>query len=128
VVVAFARRRFYDFLTGTSRTARDAALAAVGRSLGQMAHLIQDATSPPHTRNDTHLVYDGYEANMERFRLDEAARFDAILSSRPSPPARHLHRHGDDQTRASRLSAATRTQGGSGRRHLINSEYRTAAI
>lgn len=79
----FARGRFYDFLTGTSQTARDAALADVGRSLGQMAHLIQDATSPPHTRNDAHLVYDGYEANMERFRLEEAARFAQILNRPP---------------------------------------------
>ena len=81
----FARGRFYDFLTGTSQSARDAALADVGRSLGQMAHLIQDATSPPHTRNDPHLVHDGYEANMERFRLDEAARFAAILNRPPVP-------------------------------------------
>jgi hypothetical protein len=79
----FARGRFHDFLTGASQADRDAALADVGRALGQMAHLVQDATSPPHTRNDPHLVYDGYEANMERFRLDEPGRFGQILGRPP---------------------------------------------
>ena len=75
----FARRRFHDFLTGTDQQERDAALADVGRALGQMAHLIQDATSPPHTRNDPHPVHDGYEAGTERLRVQQHAAFQGIV-------------------------------------------------
>jgi hypothetical protein len=75
-----ARQRFHDFLTGLGQADRDAALADVARALGQMSHLIQDATSPPHTRNDPHLVHDGYEATMERFRLEVAPVFEQIVN------------------------------------------------
>jgi hypothetical protein len=75
----FARRRFHDFLVGTDQQERDAALADVGRALGEMAHLIQDATSPPHTRNDPHPVHDGYEAGTERLRVQQHGIFDGIV-------------------------------------------------
>jgi hypothetical protein len=78
-----ARARFHDFLTGAGQAQRDAALADVARALGNMAHLIQDATSPPHTRNDAHLIHDGYEATMERFRVDERGRWVDILFQPP---------------------------------------------
>lgn len=80
-----ARARFYDFLTGSSQAGRNAALADVARAVGHMSHLIQDATSPPHTRNDPHLVYDGYEATMERFRVEDPLRFLLLLSGPPVP-------------------------------------------
>lgn len=79
----FARRRFHDFLTSPNQTDRDAALADVGRAIGHMSHLIQDATSPPHTRNDAHLVYDGYEKTIERFRGEEPIRFLQLLFGAP---------------------------------------------
>lgn len=79
----FARRRFFDFLTSADQQERDAALADVGRALGQMAHLIQDATSPPHTRNDPHLVHDGYEAGMEQLRVRQHGTFQSIVGLPP---------------------------------------------
>jgi hypothetical protein len=79
----FARRRFHDFLTSSNQADRDAALADVARAIGHMSHLIQDATSPPHTRNDAHIVYDGYEKTMERFRVEEPFRFSQLLGGAP---------------------------------------------
>jgi len=79
----FARRRFNDFLTSSNQADRDAALADVARAIGHMSHLIQDATSPPHTRNDAHLVYDGYEKTIEEFRVNESLRFSQLLAGAP---------------------------------------------
>ena len=82
-----ARQRLYDFLTSPSPAAREQALADTARALGQVMHMIQDAASPPHTRDDPHLIHDGYEARIEELRTSaeagSRARFDALLA-RPS--------------------------------------------
>ena len=86
-----ARQRFFDFLTLPMRAAREQALADTARALGQVMHLIQDAASPAHTREDPHLIRDGYEARIEELRgsLDAAlrARFDALLGLPSTLPA-----------------------------------------
>jgi hypothetical protein len=76
----FARRRFHDFLTSPDQVQRDEALADVARAVGHLSHLIQDATSPAHTRNDPHPFYDGYEATTERWRLEDPIRFQQLLA------------------------------------------------
>ena len=82
-----ARQRLYDFLTLPSPAAREQALADTARALGQVMHMIQDAASPAHTRDDPHLFHDGYEARIEELRTSTdsglRARFDA-LRARPS--------------------------------------------
>lgn len=73
-----ARQRFFEFLTLPNPAARTQALADTARALGQVMHLIQDAASPAHTREDPHLVHDGYEARIEELR----ASLDATLRAR----------------------------------------------
>ena len=80
-----ARDRFYDFLTLNDPDARSEALAKAARALEQVMHMIQDATSPPHTREDPHLLHDGYEAHIDELRggdkgSDIRARFDRLLA------------------------------------------------
>src|SRR6266481_912753 len=60
-----ARQRFFDFLTLPSPAARAQALADTARALGQVMHVVQDAASPAHAREDPHLVHEGYEARIE---------------------------------------------------------------
>ena len=87
-----ARQRFFDFLTLPSLAAREQALANTARALGHVMHLVQDAASPAHTREDPHPIHDGYEARIEELRasLDAAlrSRFEGLLAAPsilPSP-------------------------------------------
>jgi hypothetical protein len=86
-----ARQRFFDFLTLPSPAARERALADTARSVGQAMHLLQDVASPAHTREDPHLIQDGYEARVEELRasLDAAlkSRFEALLGLPSTLPA-----------------------------------------
>src|SRR5207245_9415998 len=86
-----ARQRLFGFLTLPMRAAREQALADTAPALGQVMHLIQDPASPAHTREDPHLIRDGYEARIEELRgsLDAAlrARFDALLGLPSTLPA-----------------------------------------
>lgn len=60
-----ARRLYLAALTGATEADRDQAFADTFRALGHLTHLIQDGSVPAHTRNDPHLVYEGYEAWVE---------------------------------------------------------------
>ena len=60
-----ARRSYYKYLTGKefsgkitalSRGEREGALLECFRSVGQVMHLLQDASVPLHTRNDAHIL------------------------------------------------------------------------
>ena len=51
------RDYYYKALTSTDKTTRDSYFAQTFRGLGQLMHLIQDASVPAHTRNDFHLFY-----------------------------------------------------------------------
>ena len=86
-----ARQHFFDFLTLASPGARELALADTARALGQVMHLVQDAASPPHTREDQHLVHDGYEERIEEMRAARDAvlrsRFEALLLAPSSLPS-----------------------------------------
>lgn len=50
-----ARDAFYEALTATTPLGREDGFARTFRSLGQLAHLIQDMAQPQHARNDAHL-------------------------------------------------------------------------
>jgi hypothetical protein len=38
--------------------------------VGQLMHLVEDASVPLHTRNDAHLIFN-YETWVEKFRTDK---------------------------------------------------------
>src|SRR5439155_15225710 len=50
-----ARETFLRGLTNTREMDREAMLARMFRSLGDVIHLVQDMGSPQHTRNDPHV-------------------------------------------------------------------------
>lgn len=49
-----ARRTYYEALTKPDSTQREALLAATFRALGQVMHVVADASVPEHVRNDEH--------------------------------------------------------------------------
>ncbi len=49
-----ARRMYYQALTEPDPVRREALLAATFRALGQIMHLVVDASVPEHVRNDEH--------------------------------------------------------------------------
>lgn len=49
-----ARRTYYQALTEPDSTQREALLAATFRALGQVMHVVVDASVPEHARNDAH--------------------------------------------------------------------------
>jgi hypothetical protein len=51
-----ARKLYFDALTSRDELERNNAFVGLFRSLGQVMHLVQDASVPAHTRNDAHLV------------------------------------------------------------------------
>ncbi|MGE5810901.1 MAG: hypothetical protein ACM339_05330, partial [Ignavibacteria bacterium] len=61
----WARNYFYNALAHASPDQRDAYFAKLFRSLGHIAHLVQDLASPAHVRNDPHgapiINYSMYE-------------------------------------------------------------------
>jgi len=50
-----ARASFYKGLTSITKTEKEKNLADTFRALGQIMHLVQDASVPAHVRNDAHL-------------------------------------------------------------------------
>jgi hypothetical protein len=54
-------------------------------------HMVQDAASPAHTREDPHLIHDGYEARIEELRMSRDAalrsRFQAFLDASSTLPS-----------------------------------------
>jgi hypothetical protein len=80
-----ARQRLFEFLTSPTPLERERALADSARALGQAMHMVQDAASPAHTRDDPHLIRDGYEARIEELRSSRDAtlrsRFAALLAA-----------------------------------------------
>jgi hypothetical protein len=52
-----ARTYFYIGLTSVSKAIRDYYFANTFRALGQLMHLVQDASVPAHVRGDVHILY-----------------------------------------------------------------------
>lgn len=61
-----ARDYFHKALTSADKTQRENYFAETFRGLGQLMHLVQDASVPGHTRDDGHLFY-----NYETFVKEE---------------------------------------------------------
>lgn len=79
------RQRYFEALTKPQSPERDAGLAKTFEGLGRQIHLIQDAASPAHVRNDPHLFYN-YESLVDRVRIDDPAAFDGWLAASPDVP------------------------------------------
>ena len=90
-----ARQRLFEFLTLPTPAAREEALADTARALGQVMHMVQDAASPAHTREDPHLIHDGYEARIEELRASRdatlRARFQAFLGASSTLPSTSIY-------------------------------------
>ncbi len=61
---------FYQALIAQDGTTREKYFADTFQGLGQLMHLVQDASVPLHTRDDAHLIFN-YEKWIEAFRSDE---------------------------------------------------------
>lgn len=75
-----ARRYFLKGLTEASKTGREEGLANTFRALGQVMHLIVDAAVPAHTRNDSHVIEDGYENFVEDTVVNRRGDFDRWIA------------------------------------------------
>lgn len=80
------RSSYLEALTRPIRSDREAKLARTFEGLGRQAHLIQDAASPAHTRNDPHALYN-YESLVDDVRGKDETAFNAWLAGSPDTPA-----------------------------------------
>jgi len=77
-----ARRYYFDAITMATKATRDAALGRAFEGLGRQVHLVQDAASPGHTRNDPHILYN-YETLVDDVRRREGAAFSGWATGSP---------------------------------------------
>jgi len=73
-----ARDYYYDALKATDPDDREDAFADTFRALGQVIHLIEDASVPAHTRNDPH-VFQSLIYNFETWASDISS--DGLITS-----------------------------------------------
>jgi hypothetical protein len=77
-----ARDYFYKGLTLADKTQRDSAMANCFRAVGQLMHLVQDASVPAHSRSQIHILFN-YETWVEKIRTgkpDEQALFGQFIA------------------------------------------------
>ena len=77
-----ARQSYLDALTKASISDRDKGLAVTFEALGRQMHLVQDAASPAHARNDPHVFFN-YETAVDGLRLREASTFERWRDGTP---------------------------------------------
>jgi hypothetical protein len=77
-----ARQSYLDALTKASGADRDESLAAAFEVLGRQMHLVQDAASPAHARNDPHVFFN-YETAIDGLRIREAGTFERWRDGTP---------------------------------------------
>ena len=65
-----ARDSFYKGLTSLSKVSRERYFADTFRALGQVMHLIQDASVPAHVRNDPHIYMDLFGRKVGRYHYE----------------------------------------------------------
>jgi hypothetical protein len=77
-----ARNYFYDGLTWVDQSLRDSAMANCFRALGQLMHLVEDASVPAHSRNSIHPFF-SYEPWLEAIRTSrkEKGTFDNFIAN-----------------------------------------------
>ena len=92
-----ARKYFFEALTAVKKVDKDRAMADTFRALGQVMHLIQDASVPAHTRNEIHRPFYHYETWLEKLRTDlqGAQTFQNLIAS-PIPFDPNILRQTDD--------------------------------
>jgi hypothetical protein len=79
------RQTYFDALTKSASSDRDKGLATTFEGLGRQMHLVQDAASPGHARNDPHILFN-YESAIDGLRLREASTFASWRDSAPDTP------------------------------------------
>ena len=79
------RNTYFEALTRSVRSDRETSLARAFEGLGRQAHLVQDAASPAHTRNDPHALFN-YESLVEQVRRQDQNVFASWLSGSPDSP------------------------------------------
>jgi hypothetical protein len=79
------RNAYLDALTRSTRSDREASLAKAFEGLGRQVHLVQDAGSPAHTRNDPHALFN-YESLVEQVRRQDQGVFASWLGGSPDTP------------------------------------------
>jgi hypothetical protein len=79
------RQRYFDALTKLQPSERDSELAKTFEGLGRQMHLIQDAASPAHVRNDPHLLYN-YESLIDAIQIEDRSTFEGWLAASPDVP------------------------------------------
>ncbi len=78
-----ARQAFYQGLTLSSKSERDAKMAKMFQILGQQMHLIADLAVPAHTRNDPHCPSpEGFEEWASR----NGSLVQSLTAGQPVPP------------------------------------------
>ncbi|MBI5099611.1 MAG: hypothetical protein HZB30_10280 [Nitrospirae bacterium] len=82
------RDYFYRALTSISTTQRETYFAKTFRGIGQVMHLVEDASVPAHTRDDAHVIGYHYELAVDKFRKNDDPVFtNAIANPRPFDPS-----------------------------------------
>jgi len=79
------RNAYFDALTRPTRTDRETSLARAFEGLGRQVHLVQDAASPAHTRNDPHALHN-YESLVEQVQRQDQSAFTSWLAGSPDSP------------------------------------------
>lgn len=79
------RNTYLDALTRSTRSDREASLTKAFEGLGRQVHLVQDAASPAHTRNDPHALFN-YESLVEQVRRQDPNAFASWLTGSPDTP------------------------------------------
>jgi hypothetical protein len=79
------RNTYFDALTVPSRSDRETKLTRAFEGLGRQVHLVQDAASPAHTRNDPHALYN-YESLVDEVREKDETTFTSWLAGSPDTP------------------------------------------
>jgi hypothetical protein len=79
------RNAYFDALTRPARSDREARLTRAFEGLGRQTHMVQDAASPAHTRNDPHALYN-YESLVDDVREKDETTFNAWLADSPDTP------------------------------------------
>jgi hypothetical protein len=85
-----ARNSYFNALTATNEADRKKYFAETFESLGHLIHLVQDAATPSHTRNDTHISFDlglsGYTTTIgDPDRFHQWANRPTIVTSIANP-------------------------------------------
>jgi hypothetical protein len=71
------RNAYFDALTRSSLSDREASLTRTFDGLGRQVHLVQDSASPAHTRNDPHALYN-YESLVDQVRRQDQDVFPMV--------------------------------------------------